>query len=242
MLCRGGGAASYSARSAYGSEFNAEVDAKYSDLALADLAATFEQLYKTLMGDPSMFLRELTIGLVRLKDEVYLEKRAEKYGGERERLLKEDPTIHETEERSGNLLLLVGQQNAIGEWYNPDFGFDSFYALATEVNTATLMELSGTAVKDLPLTLTFRFWADNPFKGCGPGVFFVDILCKVWFERRSDNSIWVDLDESDEEGLEWLASYYLRTSRELSESEREKYTPSGTRKCTNRSRTSLSAI
>jgi hypothetical protein len=215
-------------------EFNATVDSKYpDDVALADLVLVMEKLYDILFKDPGAFLRELSEGLIRLKDEVYLEERSEKYKGDREKMLKEDPHIHETEERSGNIRLgPMGDQAiaGIGRWGSPDYSFASFGGSATEVNTATLMALSGTPIKDLPLTLTFRFWATNPFSGL-----FQDVFCKVWFERRSDKSIWVDFDEdtpgmSVDNGIEWLASYASGLSRELSEAERRKYAPEGAKK------------
>jgi hypothetical protein len=210
--------------------FNATADARFpTDVALADEVAVVDALYKQLFARPESFMRQLSEGLIRLKDEVFLEERAKKYGGDIKRLLERDPTIHETEPRSGNLLLLPSEYS-IGEWSHPRLDFDEFHALASEVNTATLMELKGAAVKDLPLTLTFRFWASNPFKG-----FFVEPLCKVWFERRSDGRVWVDFEESGpgpsvEDGLEWLASYAQGTDREFSKEERRKYAPEGARR------------
>jgi hypothetical protein len=196
---------------------------------LADEVAVMDALYKRLMEKRESFLRELSEGFIRLLDEVYLEERAEKYGGSVERLLREDPTIHESEERRGNLVLSqVGEGGFLGKWWAPMLDFGGFGALATVVNTATLRELRGTPIKDLPLTLTFRMWADNPFKGL-----FQDVFCKIRFERRPDGAIWVDFDcdepgsYSPEDGLEWLASYYFQTDRWLSKAERRQYAPQG---------------
>ena len=210
-------------------EFNASVDTKYTDLALADTVLVFEKLYNILFNEPKAFLRELSEGLIRLKDEMYVEEKAKKYGGDVAKMLKEDPTIHETAERSGNLLMVPDMMpgaNQIGYWHSPTFNFNGFVGLSTGLNKAILMELRGTRVNDLPFTLGFRFWGVNPFSGL-----FVDPLCQVWFERRPDGRIWVDLDEPrNSDGFEWLASYFLLTSRELTETEREKYAPEGARK------------
>jgi hypothetical protein len=211
--------------------FNSTSDARYpTDLALADLVLVMQKLLDELSSAPHAFLRELSIGLLRLQNEVYVDERAEKkYGGSVERLMKEDPDIHETTERPGNLVLL-GPSPDIGKWYSPDLNFDGFGAIATGVNNATLGELRGTPIKDLPLTLEFRFWGINPFSG-----FFQEVFCKVWFERRPNGDIWVDFDQSTpgmnvDTGIEWLASYGSGKSQELTDEERRKYAPIGARK------------
>ena len=77
--------------------------------------------------------------------------------------------------------------------------------------------------------MAFRFWASNPYKGL-----FQDVFCKVWFVRRPDGTIVVDFNDADDDnGLEWMASYYLDTSRELTESERENYSAKGATKVWN---------
>jgi hypothetical protein len=208
-------------------DFNAEVDKTYpTDLALADFLLALEKVWQILFGDPTAFMRELSEGVIRLEDEAYVTEKAKAYGGSLERLLREDPHIHETTERNGNLLLL-GPLAGIGKWYSPDYSFDGFGALATGVNNATLAALRNTPIKDLPLTLTFRFWGDNPYSGL-----FQDVFCKVWFERRSDGVVWVDFDESGpgmtvDNGIEWLGSYGSGISRELTDEERHKYAPQG---------------
>jgi hypothetical protein len=221
-------------------EFNSNADARFSsDVVLADEVAVFDALFDKLRSEPERFLQELSVGLLRLKDEMYLEEKAKKYGGSVERLLKEDPHIHETDYRSGNVLLLPPGQRSLGNYYDtPDVGFDSFHGFATEVNTAALMQLAGAKVKDLPITLTFRFWAFNPFRGLVERVLGVPgDLCKVWFERRPDGIVWVDFDEptvgdSVSDGIEWLASSYMHSIRvpaghDLSSEERLKYAPLG---------------
>jgi hypothetical protein len=221
-------------------EFTSTAAARFpSDIALADEVAVFDALFDKLRSEPEHFLRELSVGLIRLRDEMYLEEKAQKYGGSVERLLKEDPHIHETEQRSGNVLLLPPGQRSLGKYFEtPDVNFDSFYGLATEINTATLTQLSGAKVKDLPITLTFRFWAFNPFRNIVERALGVPgDLCKVWFERRPDGTVWVDFDEptageSVSDGIEWLASSYMHSigipaGHDLSNEERRKYAPLG---------------
>jgi hypothetical protein len=211
-------------------EFNATADQMFpSDIALADEVAVVDALYRRIFERPEYFMRELSEGLLRLKDEVYLEEKAKAYGGDRAKMLERDPEIDETAYRSGSLMLRPSIYS-IGSWASPQLDFDSFHAMTTEVNKATLQPIAGAAVKDLPLTLGFRFWAKNPYSG-----FFVSQLCKVWFTRRSDGSVWVDFDEdthgdSVEDGLEWLASHGQSTSREFSSTERRRYAVSGARK------------
>lgn len=226
-----------SEEAAQNDKFNSTVDKRVpSDISLADEVGVFEALFAKLQSEPQYFLRELSVGVIRLKDEVYNEERAKEYGGDMKKMLEKDPTVHETAQRSGNLLVLSGPMHSLGDYWNPNVSFANFYALSTEVNKATLLELSGTAVKDLPLTLTFRFWASNPFTRWGPFVIFSEVLSKVWFEHRADGSTWVDFDEADVgNGIEWLGSYYLYSigksaNDELSAKERREYAPKGAEK------------
>ena len=67
----------------------------------------------------------------------------------------------------------------------------------------------------------------NPFEGLFAG----GVFCKVWLVKRNDGTIVVDKDDADDDnGLEWLSSYDLNTSRELSEQERWDYSAKGARK------------
>lgn len=223
-------------------EFLTTVDTKVpTDVALADEVAVFMALFGKLQSEPEHFLRELSVGFLRLKDEAYLHEQAAKYGGSVKRLLKEDSKIDETDIRSGNLLLIAAGRRPLGHYSdNADVNFGSFYALATEVNNATLEPLSGTAVKDLPLTLAFRFFAYSPFRNLIERVAGLPgSYCKVWFERRSDGTIVVDFDEGfgDDvsDGVEWLASYYMHSvgipaNHNLSLKERQTYAIKGARK------------
>jgi hypothetical protein len=121
-----------------------------------------------------------------------------------------------------------------------------FYGLATGVNNASLSELAGAKVKDLPLTLTFRFWAWDPFLRGLDRILGSPDLCKVWFERRVDKNKNLSFSVSTEsetglfdhavsDGTEWLASYYMHSigipaDHDLSDDERSKYAPLGAEK------------
>lgn len=184
-------------------------------------------LYEELKNDPSSFMQELTMGLLRLMDEAYLEEEAEDYGGDRRKMFDDDSDIDETDIRRGNLLLAPVGTYGIGEYFSPAISaVTGFRALATEVNNATLGELKGAKMGQLPFSLAFRFWGTNPYSGL-----FQDVFCKVWFVRRGDGTIVVDFDDADDDnGLEWLSSYYLETSRELSSKERREYSAKGATK------------
>jgi hypothetical protein len=64
--------------------------AKASDMDLADQWAIYNAIYTELMASPDAFMRQLTVGFIRLMDEVRLEKRDEKAGGDRTRQRKDD--------------------------------------------------------------------------------------------------------------------------------------------------------
>ena len=228
-------------------QFNLVQGPKFSDIELADQVILYQSLFNKLGSQPNTFLRELTVGLFQLKDQMYLEEHAKDYGGNIEQLLKKDKDIHATEERSENLLLLPPGQRSIGKYYEqPDVSFDAFYGLATGVNNASLSELAGAKVKDLPLTLTFRFWAWDPFLRGLDRILGSPDLCKVWFERRVDKNKNLSFSVSTEsetglfdhavsDGTEWLASYYMHSigipaDHDLSDDERSKYAPLGAEK------------
>ncbi|HTP11018.1 MAG TPA: DUF4157 domain-containing protein, partial [Anaerolineae bacterium] len=103
-------------------EFNANVDKKYTDLDLADTVIVFEKLWQILFNEPKAFLRELSEGLIRLKDEMYVQEKAKEYGGDVEKALRKDDDIVATDRRSGNLLMVVDGMaggNELSYWYNP---------------------------------------------------------------------------------------------------------------------------
>jgi hypothetical protein len=194
---------------------------------LADQVQVVTELYGHLLRDPADYMRLLTIGLFKVQDETYLDKEAEDYGGSREELYAKSGSIDETGTRSGNMRIM-GPLGGIGKYYAPDYPAD-FGGHVTGINKATLANLDGTPLQDLPFSLAFRFWATNPFSGL-----FQDVFCKVWFVRRPDGTIVVDFNDADDDnGLEWLASYYLGTSRELSSTEQREYSAKGATKVWN---------
>ena len=113
----------------------------------------------------------------------------------------------------------------IGDWWNPYLGFASFGAQGAGVNSKTLMKMAGTPVKDLPLTLGFRYFVENPFYR----VIYGGDERRAWFTRQAEGQINLE-DGLGEPALEWLASYYLMERRELSDKEREVNAPLGARK------------
>lgn len=183
------------------------------------------KIYDQLFTQPQVFHRELSEGFIRLMDEAHVAKVAEKYGGDKARAWRESSGLHEPGERKGNLLVLAGTPSfSLKDWGNPDFSFTSYYALATGANTKTLMKLANIPVKDLPLSLGFRYWVENPFYRL---VYGGDMV-KAWFTRNPDGDIY--LDDLGEGAMEWLASYYSGIGRELSDEERKKWAPLGAKK------------
>ena len=207
-------------------EFN-KMAAGLSDLELIDQALGLQALYDALNAAPQAFMRELSAGMIRLLDEIYELDKTGKYGGDRAKMLREDPDVHETGDRKGNLLLIPDGLAPLGTWGNPGYSaLTGFHGLGTGVNSITFNELSGVPVGQLPISLGFRFWAANPYSGL-----LSDPLVKVWFSRRPDGGVWVDFDDADDaDGLEWLASYGSGISRELTEQERVKHAPNGAQK------------
>lgn len=196
-----------------------------TDLQLADSVLIYKALIEQLKADPELFLRELTIGFLKLQDESYLESKAEDYGGSRKRLYAESDTVHETEARMGRLIIL-GPFSAVGTWNDAKFQVDR--AHASGINSTLAKELQGTAPAEMPFSLGFRFW------GWMPGL--LGGMAKVWFVRTPEPSsqIYVDLDESWErdsgkldDGREWMARYFLQSDRSLSDDERNKYAAQG---------------
>lgn len=206
-------------------EFNMGAKSTYRRGALEAKTLALKIIYDQLFTQPQVFHRELSEGFIRLMDEAHVAKVAEKYGGDKARAWRESSGLHEPGERKGNLLVLAGTPSfSLKDWGNPDFSFTSYYALATGANTKTLMKLANTPVKDLPLSLGFRYWAENPFYR----LFYGGDPVKVWFTRNPDGDIY--LDDLGEGAMEWLASYYSGLGRELSDDERGKWAPLGAKK------------
>jgi hypothetical protein len=206
------------------SQFNLGAKTTYRRSAVLLKRVALTLIYNQLFSQPQSFHRELTEGFIRLMDENTVAKEAESHGGDKERAWKEDSDLHETEERKGNLLVLPEKVSfSLGNYGNPNLNFGNYYALATGANTKTLMKLANTPVKDLPLSLGFRYWVEDPFYRIFKGG-----MVKAWFTRDPSGNIW--LDDLGESAMEWLASYYSGISRELDDDEREKWAPMGAKK------------
>jgi hypothetical protein len=206
-------------------EFNLNAGTTHRSLPLLLKNLALKVIYLRLMTQPDVFQRELTVGFLRLMDENQVAKVAnEDYGGDKDKAWREDEDLHEVEERMGNLLVLPARYTTLAEWHSPRLDFGDFRAQATEVNTKTLQKLAGTPVKDLPLTLAFRYWVQNPIYRVFKGEWI-----QAWFTRDPSGNVWLD-DDIEEGAMEWLASYHSGISRMLSDEEREKYAPLGARK------------
>jgi hypothetical protein len=207
-------------------QFNLNAKGTYRKGALQLKRVCLKAIYNELLNKPELFQRELTEGFIRLMDEDRLARRAKKYGGDKKRTWQEDSSLHDTEERKGNLLVLpFPVSSSVGRYYRPKLDFPSFYALGTGANTRTLNKLANTAVKDLPLTLGFRYWVENPFYRLIEG----GDLRKAWFTRDPSGHVWLE-DGLGTPAMEWLASFYSGIQRELTDDERERYAPLGAQK------------
>jgi hypothetical protein len=206
------------------SQFNLNAKQTYRRGALFINGLILRIIYNRLLSDPSVFHRELTEGFIRLMDEQKVAKEAEKRGGDKDKAWKESDDLHEVAERKGNLVVLPQKVSySLGNWGNPRLDFGNYYAFATGANTKTLMKLAGTPVKDLKLSLGFRYWVEDPFYRIFKGG-----MVKAWFTRDPSGNVW--LDDLGEGAMEWLASYYSGISRELEDDEREKWAPLGAKK------------
>ncbi len=219
-------------------EFTNQVP-EMSETELAIMLHTSNETFNELNRDNAPIMRQLTIGYWEMVDELYIEGEASEYSGKtreerRERMFREDPTIDETAQRPGSMLI-VGPLGSIGTWMNPKFKVRA--GIVTELNKETRETLVGTAIKDLPFTLSFRFWGSMVNRGFFGG----GSMVKVWFVKRTDGRIAVDLDESWEsdgddleQGREWLALHGLTgpltPAEPLSEELTKEYVAVGARK------------
>jgi len=211
--------------SAQQEQFNLNAKTTYGASALLLKRIALKVIYDKLFTQPLTFHRELTEGFIRLMDENNLAKKAQTYGGDKARTLNEDSDLHDTEERKGNLLVLPEKVSfSLGNYGSPNLGFGNFYAFGTGVNTKTLMKLANTPVKDLPLTLGFRFWVEDPFYRIFRGG-----MVKAWFTRDPSGKVRLE-DGLGKSAKEWLASYQTGLGRELSDDEREANAPLGAQK------------
>lgn len=210
---------------------------EYDRHELIIMHSGLRETYERLRDDPESFMQNLTVGYMSLLDELYINEQAEDYEGStdeerRENMYRRDDEISETTTRSGNVLI-VGPLTSIGTWNSPHFTIRS--AIVSDLNESTREHLAGAKIDDLPMSLAFRFWGTTP----NPGI-LGSILCKVWFVKRPDGTIAVDLDESWErdsggydQGREWLARYGTGNSGEMSQSEIEDNVAVGARRAYN---------
>ena len=109
--------------------------------------------------------------------------------------------------------------HSLGKWGTPNLNFSTLNATAVGINNASLERIRGAKIKDLPVTIGFRFSAASPYYRIWSG----DMgRVEIWFSRDPDGSIHVGSD-SEEDGREWLGSYYTGLSREFSDQERFMY-------------------
>jgi hypothetical protein len=131
-----------------------------------------------------------------------------------------DPDLHEPDTRLGNVLVFPWPRgHNLGRWGAPDLAVPGFALNAEGLNSATLKRFLSARIGELPVTMSFRMKADNPFHRLFEG----DLgRVDVWFTRAPNGALYLGTD-LDDDALEWLASYYSRQTRELSDSERRNY-------------------
>lgn len=183
--------------------FNA-ASPEMTDEGLVAKYAALKATYRVLHDDPSSFMRHLTTGFIRLMDEAKFAESDKAHGGDRKRTWAEDPELSQTGWRAGNLVLIPSASgHSLGDWSHPNLGFKEFAASAIGLSDEALANLIHAPVKDLPVTLGFRFKATDPY---GRGT------AEVRFVRTPDNQIIVEpgVSNSPHEylGREWLADLH----------------------------------
>ena len=204
--------------------------ATMSDADVAARSAALKLTYDELARDPGPYLQKLTVGFLRLLDEVHVAEEAKDYGGDRARARLQDPDLHETSMRSGNLMVFPWPRNhSLGSWAAPNLGFRGFNAAGIGINGKSLERLRNSTIDALDVSMGFRFRAANPFYRIWKG----DMgTTDVWFTRQPGGAVHVASD-ADEDGVEWLASYFAGSGREFSDSERTSYSVLGAQKLYN---------
>ncbi|HVQ94669.1 MAG TPA: hypothetical protein VMU51_26770 [Mycobacteriales bacterium] len=215
-------------------EFRARID-RGDDVHRLSRLFALEAIHQMLQARAQSLQRALTVGYLRLLDENKVWAATSKYRAPSPLAwLLEDmtftrgirPDLHASAEREGTLLALPAPSTSIGRWSGPNLGFGSFTAHGAGVRTKALAKLANTAVKDLPLTIGFRFQADNPYTR---PILGRDAPADVWFSRDPNGNIYLD-DDIGDGALEWLGSYYSGIGRELTAAERKQYAPLGAKK------------
>lgn len=202
-------------------EFNTKTAAAQTDQELIEKSAALKLTYEQLLLHPEDYLRQLTIGFIRLQDEIRDAELDKEHGGDRDRTFREDPRARGGWLKPGVLQVSAPNRFSLGKWESPDLSFP-LHARAGGLNTTSLETLHNAELKDLPLTIGFSFGAKNPYSGWW-------VSSDVWisFTRDPSGRFFVD-DYGD--AYEWLASYYTRNTREHTDEERKKYAPLGARK------------
>lgn len=209
-----------------GSEF-LKLASELPDGELAFQAHFYEYLWKEISQKPDVFMRELTMGYISLKDAIYIDapekasaaditkrREAEFAKNKGERDFRETGTVYLRPTGNGNL----------GNWGSPNVALD-FSAPVAGVKKETLAHLVGSKIKDLPFNFSFRIPAIDPFYHFNPGERGIEI----GFSRTPDVELIAARDREDDE-REWLASYWSRQAGELSGSQRNEWAIHGVTK------------
>jgi hypothetical protein len=197
---------------------------KLSDIGLIGQFIIYGTLYEQISMAPDLFMRELSVGYITLKDEHFLEKDDKKFGGDRARHRQ---AMYEGLgpgwRQPGNLHIeMADMLDSAGDWGHPNLDFQ-LIALAAGIHGTNLGELLDTPIEELPLSMDFMITVTDPFYRIAYGS-----RVAVSFGRDPEGKIYRPSSETG--GLEWLASYYLGVSRELTDEERIENAPKGARK------------
>jgi hypothetical protein len=209
-------------------EQNAELTRTATDKTDADLVrlnASWNLVWEALFHDPTLFMRQLTVGYTRLLDEAWLADKAKT--GESKTATR--ARVDEPRLRPGNLLVLTS--DPIGRWENPDLSVRSGIRIRGEhVNEETFANLRGARLQDLPLTMSFAFKAVSPYNYFNWGFDRTTPDIFLAFVRDPDGGIFMTDPRMQDDAKEWLASYYTRKSADHTDVERDLYAPRGAMK------------
>jgi hypothetical protein len=204
--------------------------AAVDDIGLRSAGLTLDALHRTLRAEPAGLQRVFTTGYLRLLDEFAVSDRLPDYMRDGSpdyatRFMAEGRDENPNSRRPGALTVRPAGALTVGEWANPQLGFNAFSGSSSGVDTKALSQLNGRAVKDLPLTLDFQFLAADPYTRpiLGRGA------AEIRFSRDPLGTVRLDND-LDEAALEWLGSYHSGISRELTDAERARHAPLGAKK------------